>query len=417
MNFVTAQRYVLQKTTAGRTLTLQLTGTSPGQIVYVDSYDFSGFPYTVKFGPTVITTISASFTSNPRFSRTAFQVTSDGLDIKLFGAADPNAQYLTLGNTSSLSQERLFTPGTGLRGTDAGANSTYTLAIDNSVVATLSGSRFTGPVSASAGLSGSLQQVTTGLSYLVGAGSVTITSQSNGQLIISASANQFITQSITNTIISGGTGDPFARYLVTQATGSLFNERVLTMGTGLTSSDGGAGNPFTISLDQLNLTGSLTKISGGLAYLITSGSVTTTTQANGQVLIQTPQFAQNFFYTGSTTPFHNGTTPLLSALQMTASNLVSGTYRLSWAYLWRANVLTAKHFFQCELFIGTTSSWIHHQLSPTVDPDQRIPASGFTYLSITGSVQTFDLRCSIQVAATNTTASMYDRTLELWRVL
>lgn len=43
----------------------------------------------------------------------------------LAGSSTP--QYLTLANDASLANERVFTPGTGLAGTDGGANSTYTL--------------------------------------------------------------------------------------------------------------------------------------------------------------------------------------------------------------------------------------------------------------------------------------------------
>jgi hypothetical protein len=61
--------------------------------------------------------------------------------------ADPNAQYLVLSSTGSLNNERTFTAGTGLTGTDGGANSNYVLAINDSVVATVSGTQFAGPIS------------------------------------------------------------------------------------------------------------------------------------------------------------------------------------------------------------------------------------------------------------------------------
>lgn len=50
------------------------------------------------------------------------------------GAAPVNAEYLTLALNGVLTAERLFTPGTGLGGADAGANSTYTLSIQNTGV-------------------------------------------------------------------------------------------------------------------------------------------------------------------------------------------------------------------------------------------------------------------------------------------
>ena len=45
---------------------------------------------------------------------------------------------------------------------------------------------------------------------------------------------------------SGGSGDSSVKYLVLQATGSLSNERVLTPGTGLSASDGGSGNNYSL---------------------------------------------------------------------------------------------------------------------------------------------------------------------------
>jgi hypothetical protein len=103
--------------------------------------------------------------------------------------SETEASYLVLSNTSSLSNERVLTPGTGLHAIDGGANSSYTLLINDNVVATVSGTTFTGPVSASAGLSGSLQQVAPGLSYLVAGSNIIITSASNGQVTITSMAS------------------------------------------------------------------------------------------------------------------------------------------------------------------------------------------------------------------------------------
>ena len=107
------------------------------------------------------------------------------------GGGDPGPTYLVLSATGSLSRERVFNvSGTsGLIATDAGAGSNYTLQINDNVVATVSGTRFTGPVVASAGLSGSLQQISTNLSYLVAGAGVTVTSQSNGQIVLVASTS------------------------------------------------------------------------------------------------------------------------------------------------------------------------------------------------------------------------------------
>ena len=59
---------------------------------------------------------------------------------------DPNANYLVLSATGSLPNERIFTPGLGLSGTDAGAGGAYTVKIRDSIVATLTGSQFSGNV-------------------------------------------------------------------------------------------------------------------------------------------------------------------------------------------------------------------------------------------------------------------------------
>lgn len=76
--------------------------------------------------------------------------------------------------------------GTGLTG---GANSgSATLNIDDSVVATLTGSIFSGNVVAQSGLSGSLQNLADGSSYLIEGTNISIVSGSNGSITISADA-------------------------------------------------------------------------------------------------------------------------------------------------------------------------------------------------------------------------------------
>ena len=67
---------------------------------------------------------------------------------------------------------------------------TTELAIDDTIVATLTGSQFsgnlgvTGSIGATLGLSGSLTQLTDGSSYLIAGSNVTITSASNGAVTI-----------------------------------------------------------------------------------------------------------------------------------------------------------------------------------------------------------------------------------------
>lgn len=99
--------------------------------------------------------------------------------------ADVNAQYLVLSATGSLSAERVLTTGAGLSSTDGGSGGNYTLAIDNSIVATVSGTTFTGATKHNAGLSGSLTRLTDNTSAFIAGTGISIVSSSNGAVTIS----------------------------------------------------------------------------------------------------------------------------------------------------------------------------------------------------------------------------------------
>jgi hypothetical protein len=158
--------------------------------------------------------------------------------------ADPGVSYITLNATASLANERaLSVSGTsGLILTDGGPGSTAALSINNNVVATISGANFSGPVIATGGLTGSVQKLSSGLSYLVAVGGVSITSNSNGQVLISGSGG-------------GGGSDltPYARLDGATFTGGL--------------------------------TGSIQRTSGGVSYLVAGGGISITSSSNGQILI------------------------------------------------------------------------------------------------------------------------------------
>ena len=106
------------------------------------------------------------------------------------GVAPLSSQYVTIGNDSTLTNERSLTAGTGLLLTDGGANSTVTLEINDSIVATVSGTTFTGVTNHSAGLSGSLTKLTNGSSYLIAGSNISITSASNGSVTITNTFKQ-----------------------------------------------------------------------------------------------------------------------------------------------------------------------------------------------------------------------------------
>lgn len=208
-------------------------------------------------------------------------------------AAPQDAQYLVLSANGTLSGERVYVPSTGLLANDGGAGGNYTVIVDDSQVAFLTGAQFSGPISASGGISGSLQQVSPGIPYLTGEGSVTVTTSSNGTVVISGSASG-----------GGGGGAPAnAEYLVLSLDGTLTDERQIAIGAGLSAVDGGANDEYTISVDpgtvafksgtqftgpvtfESGLTGSLQRLDSGVTYLAGAGTVTITTQSSGQIII------------------------------------------------------------------------------------------------------------------------------------
>lgn len=105
------------------------------------------------------------------------------------GGGDPSASYLVLSATGSLSNERVFAVGSGLSSNDDGSGGSFTITVDNSVVATLSGSTFTGDVKFNSGLSGSLTKLQDGTSYLKAGSNISITTGSNGSVTISATSD------------------------------------------------------------------------------------------------------------------------------------------------------------------------------------------------------------------------------------
>lgn len=160
------------------------------------------------------------------------------VQVSAVGLADVSASYVTIGNTGSLPNERALSAGTGLLITDAGAGSTVSLGINNNVVATVSGTTFTGPVSASFGLSGSLQQVAPGLSYLVAGSNVTIVSGSNGQVVVSAAAGTPAYTAVTSDLGAARTTGTFD---ITGLSGLTAGKIVLIVQTaGAISSKGSA---------------------------------------------------------------------------------------------------------------------------------------------------------------------------------
>jgi len=176
------------------------------------------------------------------------------------------------------------TAGTGLTG--GGSTGDLTLAINNNIVATISGSTFTGGVKFDTGLTGSLTKLPDGTDFLRAGTNVSLNIGSKGEVTISAVAG------------GGGIADGNAEYLVLKATGSLSSERVLTMGTGLTSSDSGAGNNYTLKVRD--------SIFAALTGSQFSGNVGVTGSIGSTALVTSPAFS------GSLTKLQDGTSYLIA---------------------------------------------------------------------------------------------------------
>ena len=150
----------------------------------------------------------------PLFAR-AFIYTGDMVDTVIAnssgggsGSGDINAQYLVLAATGSLSAERVFTDGVGIDSTDAGAGAAFTVGIDNSVVATLTGSVFTGDAVFQSGLTGSLQQLFNGTPYLRSGPGISITTGSSGEVTVASTGATGLARSkdvyfVTSSIAAG----------------------------------------------------------------------------------------------------------------------------------------------------------------------------------------------------------------------
>jgi len=103
------------------------------------------------------------------------------------------------------------TAGNGLVG--GGTSGTVTLTIDDSKVATISGSTFTGTVKFNGGLSGSLTSLTDGSSYLVAGSNVTISTGSSGAVTIASS-------SPPGTVTGTGTTNYLSKFTGTSTVGN-----------------------------------------------------------------------------------------------------------------------------------------------------------------------------------------------------
>lgn len=298
------------------------------------------------------------------------------------GNADPGAQYIVMALTASLTNERVATQGLGIRITDGGANGPATWAINNSVVATISGSTFTGATLHTAGLSGSLTRLTDGRSYIVGGTGITVTSASNGQItIVGAAASSSVDAPIN------------ATYLVLTADGTLTAERVFAPINGIKFTDGGAGGTYNIFIDDrivatisgstfsgvtnhtAGLSGSLTRLTNGQSYLVAGANIIITSASNGQVTITSTASGSGG---GGAGTGDNGAAYVVMALTASLPNervLAAGT-----------GIAITDNGPNSSVVISTNGSsnrimryGITHETATTTQPSSSVESIGMTY--------------------------------------
>lgn len=309
-------------------------------------------------------------------------------------AADKHASYVVIGVTSSLPNERALANGVGINITDSGAGNNVTFAINDNVVATVSGTTFTGDVTVptlfgnvSGTFTGSHTEIAPGIPFLIATGTVAIISLSNGQLLISGTG---ITGSIGDGGIGSGDGDKNADYVLTAYTASLPNARRLTAGEGITISDGGPNSPITIS--SILTTGSrrtaqdlddiivwcLNEVSGDT--IINHGASGSLADLTGSSVIycQAGVFDYSNEFSGSMS-FASGSGTVQPALTDSGFT-VSGWI---WPYTFTPGVIVHKNAIIGDvesdppLALGLTGSFatLYAQIRSTTTPDNRIELS------------------------------------------
>jgi hypothetical protein len=157
------------------------------------------------------------------------------------------------------------TAGTGLTG--GGSSGEVTLSINDSVVATVSGTTFTGAVKFNSGLSGSLTKLTDGTSYLVAGSGIQVSSASNGQVTITSTA--ITSPAGSDTQVQFNDGGSFGAN-----SGLTYNKTTQSV----TSS-------YVVALTGFS--GSLTRLSNGTSYLIGGSNISIATGSSGAVTIAT----------------------------------------------------------------------------------------------------------------------------------
>lgn len=172
--------------------------------------------------------------------------------------------------------------------------------IDDSKVATISGTNFTGNVNFLSGLSGSLTRLTNGKTFLEAGSNVTIVTQSDGQVTISSSyvdttylpgPGLELSETLFSVALKANGGLTFDDTEVILDTQKVIGEGLMEGTSGLIAVDPSkvaylTGTKFEGQVNfEGGLRGSLTKLTDGSSFIVAGSNINVLTQSNGSIEI------------------------------------------------------------------------------------------------------------------------------------
>ncbi|ARR74925.1 hypothetical protein SAGO17_0005 [Mimivirus AB-566-O17] len=122
-------------------------------------------------------------------------------------------------------------------------------------------------------------------------------------------------------------------------------------------------------------------------------------------------FGTELNYVESTSTTSTNSTNYVQKIRLVTDNIPSGIYRVGFYYIWTID--NTNQDFSSRIQIDD-SLVIHETTESTQRSNQDIATSGFSHISLTLGVHTIDL--DFKVASTNTSASIKEARIEIWRL-